>query len=43
MKKVLENLIERVAVLPKEALEELKRGAVAADDEAAALFRRLKV
>jgi hypothetical protein len=74
MNKVLENLIERVAVLPKaaqeevvrsvleieqrhtgvyelddaervdllEALEELNRDAVAADDEAAALFKRLK-
>jgi hypothetical protein len=75
MNKVLENLIERVAVLPKEAqeevvrsvleierrhrgvyeldeeeradlleaLEEVKRGDVASDDEAAELFRRLKV
>ena len=74
MNKVLENLIERVAVLPKEAqeeivrsvleieqrhtglyelddeeradllqaLEEVKRGDVADDDEAAALFKRLK-
>jgi hypothetical protein len=74
MNKVLENLIERVAVLPKaaqeevvrsvleieqrhtgvyrlddveradllEALEEVKRGEVASDDEAAQLFRRLK-
>ena len=74
MNKVLENLIERVAVLPKaaqeevvrsvleieqrhtgvhqlddaeridllEALEEVKRGDVATDDEAAALFKRLR-
>ena len=74
MNKVLENLIERVAVLPKEAqeevvrsvleieqrhtgvykldeaeradlleaLEEVRRGDVASDDEAAELFRRLK-
>ncbi len=74
MNKVLENLIERVAILPKEAqeevvrtvleierrhtgvyeldeeeradllqaLEEVKRADVADDDEAAALFKRLK-
>lgn len=74
MIKVLENLIERVAALPKqaqeevvrsvieierkhtgiynldeaeradilEALEEVRRGEVASDDEAAALFKRLK-
>lgn len=74
MNKVLENLIERVAALPKEAqeevvrsvveieqrhqgiyqldedeqadileaLEEMKRGDVATDDEADALFKRLK-
>ena len=74
MNKILENLIERVAVLPKEAqeeivrsvleieqrhtglyelddeervdllqaLEDVKRGDVADDDEAAALFKRLK-
>jgi hypothetical protein len=74
MNKVLENLIERVAALPKEAqeevvrtvveierrhagayqlddeeradileaLEEMRRGEVASDDEAAAVFRRLK-
>jgi hypothetical protein len=74
MNKVLENLIERVAVLPREAqeevvrsvleieqrhtgvykldeaeradlleaLEEVKRGDVASEDEAAELFRRLK-
>jgi hypothetical protein len=74
MIKVLENLIDRVAALPKEAqeevvrsvieieqrhtgvyhldeeeradilaaLEEVRRGEVATDDEAAAVFRRLK-
>jgi hypothetical protein len=74
MIKVLENLIDRVAALPKEAqeevvrsvleieqrhmgvyqlddeeradilaaLEEVKRGEVATDDEAAAVFKRLK-
>lgn len=74
MNKVLENLIERVAALPKaaqeevvrsvieieqrhvgvyhlddeeradilEALAELRRGEVASEDEAAALFKRLK-
>ncbi|MBX9592153.1 MAG: hypothetical protein K2X43_22910 [Hyphomonadaceae bacterium] len=74
MNKVLENLIERVAALPKaaqeevvrsvieieqrhtgvyrlddeeradilEALEEMKRGEVAGNDEAAALFARLR-
>ena len=74
MNKVLENLIERVAAVPKEAQEEVarsvveieqrhvgvyaldeeeradiletlaevKRGEVASDDEAAALFARLK-
>lgn len=74
MNKVLENLIERVAVLSKEAQEEIvrsvleieqrhsgvytlddaeradllealaevKRGDLAEDDEAAALFKRLK-
>jgi hypothetical protein len=74
MNKVLENLIERVAALPKEAqeevvrsvieieqrhtglyefdvderkdileaLEEVRRGDVADDDEAAALFKRLR-
>ena len=74
MNKILENLIERVAVLPKEAqeeivrsvleieqrhtglyelddeervdlqqaLEDVKRGDVADDDEAAALFKRLQ-
>jgi len=74
MNKVLENLIERVAALPKEAQEEvvrsvveieqrhngvyqlddeeradilealaeMKRGEVAGDDEAAAVFERLK-
>ncbi len=74
MNKVLENLIDRVAALPKEAqeevvrmvveieqrhtgvyslddeeradildaLEEVKRGAVATEDEVAAVFRRLK-
>lgn len=74
MNKVLENLIERVAALPKEAqeevvrsvveieqrhtgvyrlddeeradlieaLDEIRRGDVADDDEAAALFKRLE-
>jgi len=74
MIKVLENLIDRVAALPKAAqeevvrsvveieqrhtgiyrlddderadilaaLEEVKRGEVATDDEAAAVFKRLK-
>jgi hypothetical protein len=74
MNKVLENLIDRVAALPKEAqeeivrsvvaieerhtgvyrlddeeradiltaLQEVERGEVATDDEAAAVFRRLK-
>ena len=74
MIKVLENLIDRVAALPREAqeevvrsvveieqrhagvyhlddeeraeilaaLEEVRRGEVATDDEAAAVFRRLK-
>jgi hypothetical protein len=74
MNKMLENLIERVAALPREAqeeivrtvveierrhtgvyelddeeradileaLEEMQRGEVASDDEAVALFRRLK-
>jgi len=74
MIKVLENLIDRVAALPKEAqdevvrsvvaieqrhtgvyrldddehadilaaLEEVRRGEVATDDEAAAVFRRLR-
>lgn len=74
MNKVLENLIDRVAALPKEAqeeavrslvdieerhtgvytfgdeeraaileaLEEVKRGEIASDDEAAALFKRLR-
>jgi hypothetical protein len=74
MIKVLENLIDRVAALPKEAeeefvrsvvaierrhagvyglddeertdilsaLEEVRRGEVATDEEAAAVFRRLK-
>ena len=74
MNKVLENLIDRVAALPKEAheeavrslveieerhtgvyrfddeeradileaLEEVKRGEVASDDEVAALFKRLR-
>jgi ParB-like chromosome segregation protein Spo0J len=74
MNKVLENLIERVAALPREAqeevvrsvieieqrhagvyhldeeeradileaLDEIKRGDVATDDEAAALFKRLR-
>jgi hypothetical protein len=74
MNKVLENLLDRVAALPKEAqeevvrsvveieqrhrgvyhlddeeradilqaLEEMRRGEVASDDEAAALFRRLR-
>jgi hypothetical protein len=74
MIKILENLIDRVAALPKEAqeevvrsvieieqrhtgvyrlddeeradilaaLEEVRRGEVATDDEAAAVFRRLK-
>jgi hypothetical protein len=73
MTKILEDLIERVAALPKEAqeevvrsvleieqrhtgvytlddeeradilaaLEEVKQGAVASDDEAAAVFKRL--
>jgi hypothetical protein len=74
MNKVLENLIDRVAALPKEAheevvrslveieerhtgayifddeeradileaLEEVKRGEIASDEEAAALFKRLR-
>lgn len=74
MIKVLENLIERVAALPKaaqdevvrsvveiearhigvyrmsdeeradilDALEEVKRGEVASDDDAAAVFQRLR-